>query len=570
MKALNAQVPAGNDIRAPLTIGYGRNIPSTSRSVPLSTLEWAAAESGVRVARIEVVSPGAAALRVALSLAGPERGLTLRFAGAAADAPVFGPFEAKALALAGSRGALYWSPVLEGDVAIVELRMPADAALEDIVLAIPRVSHQVVSSLHLRQLSAKDAKAIGASGSCNLDIACVVPATQAILEAAKAVARMNFVNDDGRAVSCTGTLLNDSIRSFTPYFFTANHCIDSAETARTLNTYWFYEASACNSLESPPVVQLVNGAALLARSQDDDWSLVRLLDVPPAGAGFAAWRADPLVTNEAVATIHHPRGDLKKWSSGRYQDLTFLSDQLVYGMFNRVLWQVGTTEPGSSGAPLLTFFTTGGYYEVRGGLYAGNASCSAPGASDYFSRIDHALPWVREYLTPNIANPIGVTAAVEFYNRSLNHYFLSTNPVEINNLDSGATRGWVRTGLRFLVYNNPVPGTSPVCRFYRAPAYGDSHFYSASPAECAATAAAHPVDWVYESANVFYVQLPNPTTGVCPARTEPVYRYFNSSAINHRYTTQVIVRDMLDMTAGWIPEGYGPGPYYPAMCAAVE
>ena len=30
------------------------------------------------------------------------------------------------------------------------------------------------------------------------------------------------------------------------------------------------------------------------------------------------------------------------------------------------------------------------------------------------------------------------------------------------------------------------PGTSPVCRFYRAPGFGDSHFYSADPAECAA------------------------------------------------------------------------------------
>ena len=67
----------------------------------------------------------------------------------------------------------------------------------------------------------------------------------------------------------------------------------------------------------------------------------------------------------------------------------------------------------------------------------------------------------------------------------------------------------------------PSPATSPVCRFYRAPAYGDSHFYSASPAECAATAAAHPVDWIYESPNVFYIQLPDTNTGACPANTLP-------------------------------------------------
>ena len=38
-----------------------------------------------------------------------------------------------------------------------------------------------------------------------------------------------------------------------------------------------------------------------------------------------------------------------------------------------------------------------------------------------------------------------------------------------------------------------------MCRYYVTPEVGNSHFYSASPDECAATAAAHPVDWIYES-----------------------------------------------------------------------
>jgi len=159
---------------------------------------------------------------------------------------------------------------------------------------------------------------------------------------------------------------------------------------------------------------------------------------------------------------------------------------------------------------------------------------------------------------------------VEFYNRALDHYFLSTNPAEIASLDSGKTVGWVRTGLRFLVYDNPQPGTSPVCRFYRAPAYGDSHFYSASPAECAATAAAHPNDWIYESANVFYVQLPNTATGACPSGTTTIYRYFNSATVNHRYTTEVVLRNQMSASSAWTAEGYGPGPWYPIMCAPNE
>ena len=181
---------------------------------------------------------------------------------------------------------LQWSPVLAGDTAIVELRVPVDAPLAGVVLEIPRVSHHLVTGAALRSLSPHDAKAIGSSGSCNVDVACVIPVSQAVLNAARSVARMSFVADDGFSYLCTGTLINDSVVSFTPYLFTANHCIDSAATARTLNTYWFYDAATCNDRNTPPFVQLAGGAAMLGRSPDFDWALLRLLEAPPVGHGL--------------------------------------------------------------------------------------------------------------------------------------------------------------------------------------------------------------------------------------------------------------------------------------------
>src|SRR5262249_9179086 len=143
----------------------------------------------------------------------------------------------------------------------------------------------------------------------------------------------------------------------------------------------------------------------------------------------------------------------------------------------------------------------GGFYEVRGGLYEGSSACGSlfSHLPDYYSHLAAALPVMRQYLTPNAPNPSGTVTVVEFYNAHLDHYFLTTNPVEIDDLDSGRTVGWVRTGLRFLAYVQQAPGTSPVCRFYRAPGFGDSHFYSASAQECSQTSIAHPVDWIYES-----------------------------------------------------------------------
>ena len=208
---------------------------------------------------------------------------------------------------------------------------------------------------------------------------------------------------------------------------------------------------------------------------------------------------------------------------------------------------------------------------MRGGLYGGLSLCSRPKDPDYFSGLESALPVMRQYLTPGVANPGGVVVAVEFYHAGLDHYFISTNPVEIDNLDSGRTVGWVRTGLRFLAYPTQVEGTSPVCRFYRAPAYGDSHFYSASPAECAATAAAHPVDWVYESPAVFYIQVPNVATGACPAATTPVYRYFNTLTTNHRYTIERVTAARMDGVVSLDrPRAMVRGRYYPVMCAVLQ
>ncbi len=245
----------------------------------------------------------------------------------------------------------------------------------------------------------------------------------------------------------------------------------------------------------------------------------------------------------------------------------YLDDDYVAGRFTEVVWKQGVTEGGSSGSALVTLAV--GRRLLRGPRRPLRRPVAVQPSHlpDYFSELGAALPAIRQYLAPDAANPTNQVAATEFYNATLDHYFLSTNPAEIAKLDSGATVGWVRTGLRFVVHSQPATGTTPVCRFYRAPAFGDSHFYSASPAECAATAVAHPVDWIYESPSVFHVMLPNTTTGACAAGTKPVYRFFNAATTNHRYTAEIVTRNTLASSPGWTAEGYGPGPYFPVMCA---
>jgi hypothetical protein len=153
--------------------------------------------------------------------------------------------------------------------------------------------------------------------------------------------------------------------------------------------------------------------------------------------------------------------------------------------------------------------------------------------------------------------PIPTAVAIEYYNQSLDHYFLTHIAAEIAILDAGVTiKGWVRTGQSFNVYTAAANGTSPVCRFYIPPGKGDSHFYGRGTAECDATAAKNP-SFINEDPQFFHVMLP--AAGVCPAGTIPVYRVFSNRAdANHRYMISAAIRDLMVSQQHWLAEGDGP------------
>jgi serine protease len=177
-----------------------------------------------------------------------------------------------------------------------------------------------------------------------------------------------------------------------------------------------------------------------------------------------------------------------------------------------------------------------------------------------------------------LAGPASTVNAIEFYNASLDHYFLTPASSEIAALDAGITiSGWTRTGYSFKVYAQPTSGANPVCRFLIPPVHGDSHFFSADPAECArilAYSTSSSVtfdpnfsDYLEESSAFFYIALPDPATGACATGTVPVYRLWDRRIdSNHRYTTDTAVRNQM-LGRGYVIEGYGAGPYPTIMCS---
>jgi lysyl endopeptidase len=213
---------------------------------------------------------------------------------------------------------------------------------------------------------------------------------------------------------CTGTLLADGdAGTQTPWFYSANHCFDNEsapykspaqmqQVANTLSTLWDFQASSCNSgTPSSSWRQVSGGATYLYNNPESDVLFLRLNGGAPAGPFFSGWDANALAAGTPVLTLHHPEGDLKKVSQGS------VTGYVVPGVaggprtFIEVLWNSGTTEPGSSGAGLWT--QSGGQYYLRGGLWGGTALCTNPSGRDDFSRFDQVYPQLSAYLGAAIA-----------------------------------------------------------------------------------------------------------------------------------------------------------------------
>jgi lysyl endopeptidase len=385
-----------------LQVGIERRLSSEAASA-LPALAWQPAVGG-QVAHLDVVAPGASGLRVGLRADRLPDGVELRVAGATFSDVLFVTAADEARLQVDGSG-LYWTAATDGDRQRLELFAPGGVEAGAMVLAVEAVSHLLIAP----QGGQFVAKALGDSGSCNVDVVCRAGALGAGFVAAKnAVARMLFQADGGTA-TCTGTLLNDlDAGTQTPWFFTAHHCIGNQAEASTLVTFWNNETPTCNVDNNGPNTQLASGAQLLYSQASTDGALLRLNGAPPAGAVYAGWNANPLTPSTPVVAIHHPSGDIKKVSEGNHSGSSGnvnIGGQVVTSAF-RASWQQGTTEGGSSGSGL---FTTSNGYQLRGGLFGGSASCFNFGQSevngnvDYYSRLDQIYPAIQQY----IASPGG-------------------------------------------------------------------------------------------------------------------------------------------------------------------
>jgi len=275
-----------------------------------------------------------------------------------------------------------WTPVLEGDELMIELRVPRGTE-EEVQLYLTAVNHDFVNVNK------------SLPGQCNVDVICGSADGFPLVDNYRDIIRSVAAYSINGNQTCTGFLVNNVNNDGTPLFMTANHCRVSADRAASVVTYWNYENSVCRPViegsgaDSPNAdgsrAIFNTGAELLAAFGGSDVTILRLDDPvnPDANAFFAGWSAEASLPRDTMIAIHHP-GLREKRISFSFSD-PFRTDYLnpnstPIGSFLGIpFWDIGTTEGGSSGSPIFDRFK-----RVRGQLRGGRAACTNPDASDWY------------------------------------------------------------------------------------------------------------------------------------------------------------------------------------------
>lgn len=156
-----------------------------------------------------------------------------------------------------------------------------------------------------------------------------------------------------------------------------------------------------------------------------------------------------------------------------------------------------------------------------------------------------------------------VKSFIEYYEASLDHYFITADADEQAFVYSGGAGNWQRTGYFF-----KEGGSAPVCRFYGNSAidpatgamYGpNSHFYTVDAGECAYLQSLFnpkAPGWKLETSA--FSSTPA-LSGTCASGSVPVYRAYNNGYArgvdaNHRITSSTTAYQQT-LAAGWIGEG---------------
>ena len=369
-----------------LRFSVGRALTLTARDG-----SWTDLADGSRLWVADVVSPGALGLRLHFSAVSLPKGAELAVWGdGEAGSSGFAAREGMAKAAAaefhfGSAAARpeFWTGTLAGERAHVEYLVPAAAGRDE------ELPFRLDSLQHVYRDPVADlAKA---AGPCHNDVSCF-PQWGALASAVSGIGTVG----SGQGVWCTGQLLNISAKKpdFTPYWLTANHCLDDQGTASSAEFFWGYQTSTCGG--PPPSLFSVPrsvGATLLSTHPISDYTLLLVEGALPDGLFFSGWTSKKVKDGTPAVAIHHPDGDFKRISFGVKSAVGECAAGFPGRKTVHVDWTDAPTEPGSSGSGI--FLASTG--QLFGQLFGGPSSCASE-TFDCYGDFNTTFPRIKNLL----------------------------------------------------------------------------------------------------------------------------------------------------------------------------
>lgn len=285
---------------------------------------------------------------------------------------------------------VFWTPIIEASDVIVELSVPKR-----------ELNEFKFNIFQINQGYRTFAQSTEKSGSCNVDVACSESSGWE-----REISSVAVISTGGTTF-CSGFMVNNTENDGTPFFMTAKHCSITSSNASSLVAYWNYQTSKCGGRRDGKKKEFSSGSQFLSSSSKSDFTLVRLNQRPRPSwkVKYAGWDRSGVDAVSATA-IHHPATDEKSISfEHESTTVTAYLKEAIPGDSTHVRvedWDIGTTEPGSSGSPLFDQ-----NHRVIGQLHGGYASCSSQ-TSDWYGRFytsweggGSASTRLKDWLDPN-------------------------------------------------------------------------------------------------------------------------------------------------------------------------
>lgn len=336
--------------------GIERNVNYTL----LNSGIWESLPDGGKLWRLEIKSPGALSINLNFSSFYLPEGATFYVFN---QNTTLGSFNHLNNKLSGE----FSTAPIKGQSVILEYYEPASS---------PKGVIEISSVVHGYRDFFKQLEVFGSSGACNINAICDISLWSNEIRSAV------MMLTAGNTRFCSGALIANVPKDGTPFVLTANHC-----SPATNNVFMFnYQSPNCSNNLDGNTTQTISGCTLRANDGPSDFYLVELSSIPPASYNvfYSGWSNVNVAPTKGTA-IHFPAGDVKKIS----KDVDPLIESGYYSLGNdhwQVLdWNYGTTEGGSSGAPLYDQ-----NHRVVGQLHGGDAACGND-EFDYFGKF--SISW---------------------------------------------------------------------------------------------------------------------------------------------------------------------------------